>query len=103
MQTEAETILKMSETLESAKFTRDQSDAFIQSMALAMKSFAVTPEVLDDRMEKLRREWKQDLVEVNKRLDDLQDLVRSLLRYFLNFTLAMLVGALGMLGAFLFS
>ena len=63
----------MSETLESANFTRDQSDAFIQSVALAMKTFAVTPRVLDDRLDKLHREWKQDLKEhkddSNRRFD----------------------------------
>ena len=75
MQAEAETIHKMAETLESANFTRDQSDAFIQSVALAMKTFAVTPEVLDDRLGKLRREWKQDFKEhkedSNRRFDGL--------------------------------
>ena len=131
MQSEAEAILEMSETLESANFTRDQSDAFIQSVALAMKTFAVTPEVLDDRLGKLRREWKQDLKEhkedsnrrfdgldarlgehkndsnqrfnnLDKRLDDIQERQRTLLRYFLGFALAMFVGAMGILGALLF-
>ena len=113
MQSEAEAILEMSETLESANFTRDQSDAFIQSVALAMKTFAVTPEVLDDRLGKLRSEWKQDLKEhkndsnqrfnnLDKRLDDIQELQRTLLRYFLGFALAMFVGAMGILGALLF-
>ena len=79
MQAEAETIHKMAETLESANFTRDQSDAFIQSVALAMKTFAVTPEILDDRLDnlsrELRREWKQDFKEhkedSNRRFDGL--------------------------------
>ena len=75
MQAEAETIHKMAETLESANFTRDQSDAVIQSVALAMKTFAVTPDVLDDRLGKLRREWKQDFKEhkedSNRRFDGL--------------------------------
>ena len=75
MQAEAETIHKMAETLESANFTRDQSDAFIQSVALAMKTFAVTPEVLDDRLGQLRRQWKQDFKEhkedSNRRFDGL--------------------------------
>ncbi len=77
MHAEAETIHKMSETLESANFTRDESDAFIQSVALAMKTFAVTPQVLDDRLEKLRRElrreWKEDLVEVNKNFTEVNN------------------------------
>ena len=146
MQAEAETIQKTSETLESANFTRDQSDAFIQSMALAMKTFAVTPEFLDDRLGKLRREWKQDLKEhkedsnrrfdgldarlgghkndsnqrfnnLDKRLDEIPKLrdsidelknsmhefQRSLLQYFLGFTLVILAGLLGALGFLLAS
>ena len=84
MQAEAETILTMSETLESANFTRDQSDAFIQSTALAMKTFAVTPALLDDRLSKLslelRREWKQDLKESKddtiRRLDEQKEQIK---------------------------
>ena len=77
MQAEAETIHKMAETLESANFTRDQSDAFIQSVALAMKTFAVTPKVLDNRLDnlsrELRREWKQDLAGVSNLLKEHKD------------------------------
>ncbi len=108
----------MSETLQSANFTKHQSDAVIESVALAMQTFAVTPKLLDDRLAKLREEWKQDLKghkddinarldylkeDSNQRLDDIQDLQRSLLRYFLRFTLAMFLGALGLIGALLFS
>ncbi len=107
MQPEAQTIIEMSETLQSANFTKHQSDAVIESVALAMQTFAVTPKLLDDRLAKLREEWKQDLKghkdDINARLDDIQDLQRSLLRYFLRFTLAMFLGALGLLGALLFS
>ena len=107
MQPEAQTILEMSETLQSANFTKHQSDAVIESVALAMQTFAVTPKLLDDRLGKLREEWKQDLKDhkddINARLDDIQDLQRSLLRYFLRFTLAMFLGALGLIGALLFS
>ena len=137
MHEEVETIREMSETLESANFGRDQSDAFIQSVALAMKTFAVTPKVLDDRLGELRREWKQDFSEYksesNQRLDrmdnrldqqqgaidELKDSVgglkdsidglkdtthslqRSLLGYLLGFTLVILAGLLGTLGALL--
>ena len=155
MQAEAETIHKMAETLESANFTRDQSDAFIQSVALAMKTFAVTPKVLDNRLDdlsrELRREWKQDLAGISnllkehkndsnrrfdgldarlgehkndsnqrfnnldKRLDEIpklrdsidelknttHDLQRSLLQYFLGFTLVILAGLLAALGLLL--
>lgn len=68
MQTEAETILKMSETLEGADFTSDQSKAFIESVALSMKTFAVTPELLDDRLAKQRSEWKRDLEFSNREM-----------------------------------
>ncbi len=65
MQAESQTLFEMSETFESANFTRDQSDAFIRSVALAMSTFAVTPKLLDDRLDKLRREllreWQKDL------------------------------------------
>ena len=100
MQSEAEAILEMSETLESANFTRDQSDAFIQSIALAMKTFAVTPQVLDDRLEKQRREWKEDLAEQKNSIDELK---RSLLNYLLGFTLAIFAGLMGIVAAVLAS
>ena len=107
MQSEAEAILEMSETLESANFTRDQSDAFIQSIALAMKTFAVTPQVLDDRLEKQRREWKEDLGPVNKNLaeqkNSIDELKRSLLNYLLGFTLAIFAGLMGIVAAVLAS
>ncbi len=111
----------MTETLESAQFTRDQSDAFIQSVALAMETFAVTPKVLDDRMDKLRGEWKQDMTDlkqetnhrfdgVDKRLDEIPklreaiyELQRSQLRYFLGFTFVMFAGLMGILGTVLSS
>ena len=109
MQSEAEAILEMSETLESANFTRDQSDAFIQSVALAVNTFAVTPKVLDDRLEKQRGEWKEDLGEVNKNLGEvnknlaeqkntIDELKCSLLNYLLGFTLATFAGLMGILG-----
>ena len=100
MQSEAEAILEMSETLESANFTRDQSDAFIQSVALAMKTFAVTPQVLDDRLEKQRREWREDLAEQKNTIEELK---RSLLNYLLGFTLVTFAGLMGILGAILAS
>ena len=96
MQAEAETIQKMSETLESANFNRDQSDAFIQSMALAMKTFAVTPELLDNRLAK-----QQESIDELK--DTMHDLKRSLLNYLLGFTLATFAGLMGILAAVLAS
>ena len=107
MQSKAEAILEMSETLESANFTRDQSDAFIQSIALAMKTFAITPQVLDDRLEKQRREWKEDLGQVNKNLaeqkNSIDELKRSLLNYLLGFTLAIFAGLMSIVAAVLAS
>ena len=43
----------MSQTLESSGFTRHQSDAVIKSVAQAMETFAVTPAVLDSRIDKV--------------------------------------------------
>ena len=41
----------MSETLESSGFTPRQSNAVIESVALAMVRFAVTPKLLEERLE----------------------------------------------------
>lgn len=116
MQVEAKTIFNMSETLESANFTPEQSKALVESMALSMKTFAVTPELLDDRLGKQRHEWKRDINgfkdemigrfdehkdDSNQRLDDIRDLQRSLLRYFLGFTLVIVAGLMGALVTFL--
>lgn len=140
MEAGVDTIRKMSETLKSSGFTRSQSDAFIESMALAIKTFAVTPEVLDDRLAGLRKEFKEMLSEqklqtdqrfdgvdqrldgVDRRLDEMgkrldeipklrsaiedlkeatHDTQRSILRYFIGFTLAILAGLMGALGAIL--
>lgn len=92
MEAQAETILRMSETLESSELTRDQSVAVIESVALAMKAFSVTPEMLDDRLAKQSQEW-------NKRFDETQDLVRSHTRYVFALTLVILAGVMGILGA----
>lgn len=53
MKAQAEQLAKMSETLESSGFSRSKSNAVIESVALAMETFAVTPELLDDRVSKL--------------------------------------------------
>ena len=114
MQAEAETIHKMSETLESANFTRDQSDAFIQSIALAMKTFAVTPEILDARLAEHKKDTNQrfdnldkQLGEQKKTVDELKismhELQRNVMNYFLGFTLAIFAGLMGILAAILAS
>ena len=69
MQAEAETILKMSETLEGANFTSDQSKAFIESVALSMKTFAVTPELLDGRLDKHKKHTDGQFAEQKKHYD----------------------------------
>ena len=46
----------MSETLESSGFGRPKSNAVIESVALAMETFAVKPEILDARIDGLRDE-----------------------------------------------
>ena len=126
MEAEVDTIRNMCETLESSGCTRDQSDALIESVALAMKTFAVTPEVLDDRLADQKRDFKEMFSEhkrqtnqrfdgIDKRLDKIpklrdpiddlkgstHELQRSLLRYFLAFTLVVLAGLMGTLGAVL--
>lgn len=96
MEAQAETILRMSETLEGSELTRDQSVAVIESVALAMKTFSVTPEMLDDRLAKQSQELSQ---EWNKRFDETQDLVRSQTRYVFALTFVILAGVMGILGA----
>ena len=118
MQAEAETILKMSETLESANFTSDQSKAFIESVALSMKTFAVTPELLDGRLEEHKkhtdgrfdeqrkhydRRFDEHKEHTDRRFDDIQEMQRSLLRHVLGLSLVMLAGLMGALVAILTS
>lgn len=103
MEAEVEAILKMSETLESSGFARDQSDAFIQSVALSMKTFAVTPDVLDDRLGKLNGELQRCFDEIYKLREDMHALHRSQMRYLFAFTLVILAGLMGTLGAVLAS
>ena len=101
IQAEAETILKMSETLESANFTRDQSDAFIESMALAMNTFAVTPEILDARLAEQKKTVAELKGTTNELKNSMQELHRSVLFYFRGFMLVTFAGLLGILGVVL--
>lgn len=96
MEAQAETSLRMSETLEGSELTRDQSVAVIETVALAMKTFSVTPEMLDDRLAKQSQELSQ---EWNKRFDETQELVRSQTRYVFALTFVILAGVMGILGA----
>ena len=109
MKKQIETIQKMSETLESSGFTRDQSVAVVSSIALAMKNFAVTPELLDERLARqsreLSREWNQRFnehkAETNQRFDQTQQLLRNQTRSVFALTLVILAGALGLVGVML--
>ena len=69
MKAQAEQLAKMSETLESAGFSRPKSNAVIESVALAMETFAVTPELLDDRFGKLDDRFSK----LDNRIDTLRE------------------------------
>ena len=85
MKAQAEQLAKMSETLESAGFSRPQSNAVIESVALAMETFAVTPEILDARIDGLRDEMNaqfaaqgEDIKNLSKSVDRLEERVDRL-------------------------
>ena len=124
MKAQAEQLAKMSDTLESAGFSRPQSNAVIESVALAMEAFAVTPEVLDARIDGLRDEMNarfaaqdEEIRSLSKSVVRLEDKVdrldarisaieqsmiefqRSMLRYMLAFLVLMLGAVVGMFGA----
>ena len=95
----------MSETLISAGFSKEKSNAVITSIALAMETFAVTPEVLDERIEKVMtvvraqgediRELKLDVADIKENMLRLE---RGMLRYMMVFTVLMLATLLGGFG-----
>ena len=124
MKTQVEQLAKMSHTLESAGFNRPQSNAVIESVALAMETFAVTPEILDDRIDGLRQEMNTQFVAQGEEIKGLrksvsrleqnmlefqqtmagfqQDMVgfqRGTIRYMLAFLVLMLGAVVGMFGA----
>ena len=114
---QAEQLAKMSEILESSGFSRTQSYAVIESVALAMETFAVTPEILDARIDGLRDEMNarfaaQDeaIKNLSKSVDRLDarmsaieqsmlEFQRSMLRYMVAFLVLMLGAVVGMFGA----
>ena len=126
MKAQVRQIETMSETLISTGFSKEKSNAVITSIALAMETFAVTPEVLDERIEKVMtvvraqgediRELKSDVADIKERLLGLEErmlglenrmlgleqnmirLERSMLRYMTVFTLLMLATLLGGFG-----
>lgn len=117
MKAQAEQLAKMSETLESSGFSRPQSNAVIESVALALEAFAVTPEILDARIDGLRDEMNarfaaQDeaIKNLSKSVDRLDarmsaiersmlEFQRSMIRYMLAFLVLMLGAVVGMFGA----
>ena len=116
MKAQAEQLAKMSETLESSGFSRPKSNAVIESVALAMESFAVTPELLDDRFGKLdnridtlREEMYAlfaaqagDIKDLRQSVDMLKqtmfDFQQSVMRYMMVFTLLLLGAVVGLFG-----
>ncbi len=78
MKAQAEQIAKMSETLESSGFSRPQSNAVIESVALAMETFAVTPEMLDARIDGLRDEMNARFAAQDKKINSLSKSVDRL-------------------------
>ena len=117
MKAQAEQLAKMSETLESSGFSRTQSNAVIECVALAMETFAVTPEILDDRIDGLREEMNAQFASQGEDFKDLRKTVnrlernmldfqermiefqRSTIRYMLAFLVLMLGAVVAMFGA----
>ena len=116
MKAQTEQLAKMSETLESSGFSRPQSNAVIESVALAMETFAVTPELLDDRVSKLDdridtlreemyalfaaqagdiKDLRQSVDRLNQTMFDFQ---QSVMRYMMVFTLLLLGAVVGLFG-----
>jgi len=90
MKAQAEQLAKMSETLESSGFSRTQSNAVIESVALAMETFGVTPEILDDRIDGLREEMNAQFASQGEDIKDLRKTVNRLERNMLDFQERML-------------
>ena len=77
MKAQVEQLAEMSETLESAGFSRPKSNAVIESVAMAMETFAVTPELLDDRVGGLRSRFDSRFNELESRFDSRIDRFRE--------------------------
>ena len=116
MKAQVEQLAEMSHTLESTGFNRPQSNAVIESVALAMETFAVTPEILDDRIDGLRQEMNAQFAAQGEEIKDLRKSVnrleqntlefqqsmlgfqRGTIRYMLAFLVLMLGAVVGMFG-----
>ena len=102
MKAQVDQLNTMSETLESSGFTPRQSNAVIESVALAMETFAVTPKLLEDRLEehteqilKVVRAQGQDFKDLQASMLDHQ---RSMFRIMMVFMVALLTTVLGVFG-----
>ena len=120
MKAQVDQLTTMSETLQSAGFSQEQSNAVIKSVALAMEKFAVTPEILDDRIGKVMEEMRNQFAaqgediraqreDIRTRGEDIKELQRSVvrlersmvehqrstLRYMMLFTLLLLSAVVG--------
>ena len=113
MKAQIDQLTTMSETLQSAGFSQEQSNAVIKSVALAMEKFAVTPEILDDRigkvMEEMRNQFAAQGEDIRTLGEDIKELQRSVvrlersmvehqrstLRYMMLFTLLLLSAVVG--------
>ena len=114
MKAQVDQLNNMSETLESSGFTPRQSNAVIESVALAMETFAVTPEILDDRINRvvdIIKEQAKDVKDLQRAVSrmeqtsiDIQasmlDHQRSMFRIMMVFVLALLATVLGVFGTF---
>lgn len=117
LKAQAEQLAKMPETLESSGFSRPQSNAVIESVALALEAFAVTPEILDARIDGLRDEMNARFAAQNEAIENLSKSVdrldarmsaieesilefqRSMMRYMVAFLVLMLGAVVGMFSA----
>ena len=114
MKAQVDQLNNMSETLESSGFTPRQSNAVIESVALAMETFAVTPEILDDRINRvvdIIKEQAKDVKDLQRAVSRLEqtsidiqasmlDHQRSMFRIMMVFVLALLATVLGVFGTF---
>ena len=85
MEAQIEQVQQMSQTLESSGFSPQQSNAVIKSVALAMQTFAVTPEVLDQVLDRRLGQLKTEILaevpsraDFNKQGDDIKEQGRDI-------------------------
>ena len=64
MKNQVDQINTMSKTLERSGLTEGQPTAIIETVALAMETFGVTPEILDDRLDKVMDFVREQIAEV---------------------------------------